>query len=112
MPIKPVADLVAEAKAEITTLPLAEAEAALGRDRNLFVDIRDVRELTREGRILGAMHAPRGMLEFWVDPASPYHKQAFSSGKRLVLFCASGWRSAPCSWSAAACRPSSRSTDR
>jgi rhodanese-related sulfurtransferase len=56
--------------------------------------VRDIRELQREGRIPGALHAPRGMLEFWVDPESPYHKEAFSSGKTFIFFCAAGWRSA------------------
>ena len=60
----------------------------------MFVDIRDVRELEREGTIPGAFHAPRGMLEFWVDPESPYHKEIFASGRRFVLYCASAWRSA------------------
>ena len=94
MPITPVKDLVAAAKSEIATLPASDAEAAHAAPNTLFVDIRDVRELARDGRIPGAMHAPRGMLEFWVDPASPYHKTEFASGKRLVLFCASSWRSA------------------
>ncbi len=94
MPITPVKDLVSAAKAEIATLPLSDAEAAHGESDTLFIDIRDVRELKRDGRIAGAMHAPRGMLEFWVDPNSPYHKTEFASGKRFVLFCASGWRSA------------------
>ena len=60
----------------------------------LLVDIRDVRELEREGRVPGAFHAPRGMLEFWVDPASPYHKPPLATDRTLVLFCASAWRSA------------------
>ncbi|MBZ0130430.1 MAG: rhodanese-like domain-containing protein [Rhodobacteraceae bacterium] len=94
MAIKPVSQLVEEARAEITIIPTAEAIAMLGRDDVLFVDIRDVRELDREGRIPGAFHAPRGMLEFWVDPASPYHKPPLSDGRRKVLFCASAWRSA------------------
>ena len=59
-----------------------------------FVDIRDVRELEREGRIPGAVHAPRGMLEFWIDPESPYHRKDFARGDRYVLFCANGQRSA------------------
>jgi len=94
VPIKPVADLVAKAKTEIATLPLSEADVAHVDPDTLFVDIRDIRELKRDGRIPGAMHAPRGMLEFWVDPECPYHKPELSSGKRLVLYCASGWRSA------------------
>ena len=59
-----------------------------------FVDIRDVRELDKLGTVPGSLHAPRGMLEFWVDPESPYHREAFSCGDRLVLYCAAGWRSA------------------
>jgi rhodanese-related sulfurtransferase len=59
-----------------------------------FVDIRDVRELEHEGVIPGAVHAPRGMLEFWVDPESPYHRDVFAQDKEYVLFCALGWRSA------------------
>ena len=94
MAIKPVSQLVEEARAEITIIPTAEAIAMLGREDVLFVDIRDVRELDREGRIPGAFHAPRGMLEFWVDPASPYHKPPLSDDRQKVLFCASAWRSA------------------
>lgn len=94
MAIKPVSQLVEEARAEITIIPTTEAIAMLGREDVLFVDIRDVRELDREGRIPGAFHAPRGMLEFWVDPASPYHKPPLSDGRRKVFFCASAWRSA------------------
>jgi len=94
MPIKPVKDLVAEARAEITIIPTAEAIALHGKDDVLFVDLRDVRELDREGRIPGAFHAPRGMLEFWVDPASPYHKPALATDQKKLFFCASAWRSA------------------
>jgi rhodanese-related sulfurtransferase len=93
MPIRPVKEMVAEAKTRITSLPVTEAQAEAEAGRALLVDIRDPRELEREGRIPGAFHAPRGMLEFWVDPASPYHKEALA-GQRLVLFCASSWRSA------------------
>ena len=94
MPIKPVKDLVAEARAEITIIPTAEAIAMHGKDEVLFVDLRDVRELDLEGRIPGAFHAPRGMLEFWVDPASPYHKPALATDQKKLFFCASAWRSA------------------
>ncbi|RMD94041.1 MAG: rhodanese-like domain-containing protein [Alphaproteobacteria bacterium] len=94
MGIKPVSEMVAEAKARIESIPVEEALALHGRPDVLFVDIRDVRELRREGRIPGAFHAPRGMLEFWVDPASPYHKPELADGRKLVLFCASSWRSA------------------
>ncbi len=60
----------------------------------MLVDLRDVREVRREGRIPDSYHAPRGMLEFWVDPESPYHHEALSSADRLVLYCNLGWRSA------------------
>lgn len=86
--------LVAEANAEIQAVSPAEASKLSGEGETVLVDIRDPRELEREGRVPGAMHAPRGMLEFWIDPESPYHKEVFSSGKRFVFFCAAGWRSA------------------
>ena len=85
--------LVAEARALIRTLSLDEARACLDDPQTLFVDLRDVRELEREGLIPGAFHAPRGMLEFWVDPESPYHKPVFASGKHFVFYCHSAWRS-------------------
>ena len=86
--------MVDEAKARITTLPIAEAHARLGKDGGVFVDLRDVRELEREGVIPGAFHCPRGMLEFWIDPDSPYHKPVFAQGKEFVFFCNGAWRSA------------------
>lgn len=86
--------LLAEAQGQIETIPQEQAAAWLNDPDVVFVDIRDVRELQREGMIPGALHAPRGMLEFWVDPESPYHKPVFASGKRFVLYCASAWRSA------------------
>ena len=94
MAITPIKDLVAAAKAEITTFSPAEAQAKADAGEALLVDIRDIRELAREGRVPGAFHAPRGMLEFWVAPDSPYHKPELATGKTLVLFCASAWRSA------------------
>ena len=86
--------LVDEAKARITTIGLPEARERLGRDDVVFVDLRDIRELEREGMIPGAFHCPRGMLEFWIDPDSPYHKDIFSSGKQFVFYCNGAWRSA------------------
>jgi len=86
--------LVDEAKSRITTIGLEEARARLGREGVLFVDIRDVRELEREGMIPGAFHCPRGMLEFWIDPDSPYYKDAFAPGRELVFYCNGAWRSA------------------
>jgi rhodanese-related sulfurtransferase len=86
--------MVDEAKARITTIKLDEAKARLGKDDVVFVDLRDVRELEREGMIPGSFHCPRGMLEFWLDPESPYHKDVFASGKEFVFYCNGAWRSA------------------
>jgi len=86
--------LIDNAMEVIETIPLDKAQELLADSKTVFVDIRDVRELEREGMIPNALHAPRGMLEFWVDPESPYYKPIFGEGKRLVLYCASAWRSA------------------
>ena len=85
--------LVAQAEALIDTLSVEEARAAQSSGA-LLVDVRDVREVKREGKIPGSFHVPRGMLEFWVDPESPYHHEALGSADRLVLYCNLGWRSA------------------
>ncbi|WP_292470748.1 rhodanese-like domain-containing protein [Mesorhizobium sp.] len=71
-----------------------EAAGLLEDDGTIFVDLRDPREVERDGKIPGAKHVTRGMLEFWIDPESPYHKPFFASGKTFVFFCAGGWRSA------------------
>ncbi|WP_296223656.1 rhodanese-like domain-containing protein [Ralstonia sp. UBA689] len=86
--------LVDLAMSEVRTLSVDEARALLDDPNVQFVDVRDIRELEREGVIPHALHAPRGMLEFWVDPESPYHKPAFAQDKTFVFFCAAGWRSA------------------
>lgn len=86
-------DLLDAARAEVTSLTVAEAAEMVATGRAVLVDIRDPRELEREGKIEGARHAPRGMLEFWIDPASPYHKPWFAADTTFVFFCASGWRS-------------------
>ena len=86
--------LVEAAEREIETLSAAAARALHGRDDVVFVDLRDIRELNREGRVPGAFHCPRGMLEFWIDPQSKYHKDVFADDKRFVFFCAAGQRSA------------------
>jgi rhodanese-related sulfurtransferase len=86
--------LVAEANAAVTTLSVDDAQALLGRDDTVLVDLRDPRELEREGKMPGAFHCPRGMLEFWIDPESPYHKPIFAEDKQFVFFCGGGWRSA------------------
>jgi rhodanese-related sulfurtransferase len=87
-------DLVAEANALVTTIPIQEAIAKVEDSNIVFVDIRDIRELERDGMIPGAFHAPRGMIEFWIDPDSPYYKEIFGSGKTFYFYCASAWRSA------------------
>ena len=74
--------------------PAAELLGLHGAEGVTFVDLRDVRELERDGMIPGAWHVPRGMLEFWIDPESPYAKERFQSGDKFVFYCASGWRSA------------------
>jgi rhodanese-related sulfurtransferase len=86
--------LVDEAMAQVTTYTPVQVSARLHAPDVQIVDIRDIRELN-EGTILGAFHAPRGMLEFWVDPESPYHKKIFADEtKEFILFCGAGWRSA------------------
>ncbi len=82
------------AEREIETLATEEAIKLAGRDDTVLVDIRDIRELQREGKVPGAFHCPRGMLEFWIDPESPYAKPVFQEDKQFVFFCAGGWRSA------------------
>jgi rhodanese-related sulfurtransferase len=97
MPItKGFRTLVDEATAQITTYTVDQVRSRMGNDPSLqIVDIRDPRELEREGTVPGSVHAPRGMLEFWVDPASPYFKPVFGDeSKEFVLFCGAGWRSA------------------
>ena len=91
---KTVKELVSAAEAEVDTLSASAAQALHGDPEVVFVDLRDVRELQREGRIRDSFHTPRGMLEFWLDPESPYHKDVFASGKRFVFYCNKGWRSA------------------
>ena len=89
-----VKQLVEDAKKAIEEI---SAEEAVGMHEDLdvvIVDIRDVRELKRDGKIPGSFHCPRGMLEFWIDPESPYHKDIFAKKKKFVFHCASGWRSA------------------
>jgi rhodanese-related sulfurtransferase len=91
---KSSATMVAEARARIEEIETADLIAMLGDPKLLVVDIRDIRERQRSGFIPGSFHAPRGMLEFWVDPESPYFKKIFGEDRKFVLHCASGWRSA------------------
>lgn len=86
--------LVEAAEREVETVATDDAIKLVGRDDTVLVDIRDIRELQRDGKVPGAFHCPRGMLEFWIDPQSVYHKPVFAQDKRFVFFCAGGLRSA------------------
>lgn len=92
--MKRVEDMVAEANGIVEHFPASQALGLHGQEGVTFVDLRDVRELQRDGMIPGAFHCPRGMLEFWLDPESPYAKPQFQSGNRFVFYCALGHRSA------------------
>lgn len=92
--MKSVKDLVAEANRKVTTIPAEQGRELLKRPDVAFVDLRDSAELARDGKIPGAVHVNRGMLEFALDPSLPYHNPVFSSGKRIVFYCAGGGRSA------------------
>ena len=87
-------ELVEAAEKRIRIISAEDAVGLLGSDDVVFVDLRDVRELKREGGIPGAFHCPRGLLEFWIDPESPYHHAVFAEPKEFVFFCNLGWRSA------------------
>nr|WHW29160.1 putative rhodanese-like domain-containing protein [uncultured bacterium] len=89
-----VHDLVAEAKAEIEELSAEQVKAELDAGSAMLIDIRDIRERVEKGVIPGAVSAPRGMLEFWFDPESPYHQERYQPEGRYIFHCASGWRSA------------------
>lgn len=86
--------LVAEAESQIVTLTPTEVELKLATPGVLLVDLRDVREVKREGKIPGSLHVPRGMLEFWIDPESPYYRHEFDAVGEIILYCNKGWRSA------------------
>lgn len=86
--------LLEEAEKNIVTLEVEEALALQREGKAQFMDLRDIREREREGSIPGAFHCPRGMLEFWIDPESPYHKPIFSEPHYFIFYCAGGWRSA------------------
>ena len=92
--IKGIKELVSEANQFTKTISVDEVKEKIRDDNYIFIDIRDYRELKREGKIPGAYSCPRGMLEFWIDPESPYHKDIFNQDKTYVFYCASAWRSA------------------
>lgn len=91
-------DLVARADKVIKALTPAEVEAKLNDEGVLLIDIRDIREVTREGRIAGSVHMPRGVLEFWFDPESPYYRPEVGDAREIILHCNKGWRSALSAW--------------
>ena len=86
--------LVDEANKLVETISIKTAQTKLNDNNYIFIDVRDYRELKREGKIPGSFSCPRGMLEFWIDPDSPYHKDIFNLDKTYIFYCASGWRSA------------------
>jgi rhodanese-related sulfurtransferase len=86
--------LIGAARREIEELEPAQVMAVMDKGDIVLVDVRDIREIERDGRIPGSFHCPRGMLEFWIDPASPYFKAVFGENKRFVFHCALDWRSA------------------
>ncbi len=88
------ADMVADARKRIEEIDTADAIEMAGDPNVVFVDIRDIRERHKLGFIPGSLHCPRGMIEFWVDPESPYFKEIFAEDKRFIFHCAAGWRSA------------------
>jgi len=89
---KGIKQLIAEAEARSKGISVEDSKQRIGDPGTVFVDLRDVRELERDGMIPGAFHAPRGMLEFWVDPESPYYKPVFAEGKTFILYCQADWR--------------------
>ena len=92
--MKSVKDMVASANEAVDHAPASDMLDLHGQENVTFVDLRDPRELERDGKIPGAFQCPRGMLEFWIDPESPYAKPQFQTGNQIVFYCASGWRSA------------------
>ena len=92
--VKSTKSLIAEANKVVETISIEEAKKIVSSEKHILIDLRDIRELKREGKIPGAFSCPRGMLEFWIDPESPYHKKIFNQDKTYVFYCASAWRSA------------------
>ena len=86
--------LLEQANSVVQTMSIADAAERFDKTDYVFVDLRDIREIHRSGKIPGAFSCPRGMLEFWIDPESPYHKEVFSTDNHFVFYCASAWRSA------------------
>jgi len=89
-----VKQMVADANKEVEEISIADARPLIGQEDVLFIDIRDIREVAKTGRITGARHVPRGMLEMWIDPDTPYHRSFFAEEKKFIFYCAGAWRSA------------------
>ncbi len=89
-----VKQMVADANKEVEGISIAGARPLIGQEDVLFIDIRDIREVAKTGRITGARHVPRGMLEMWIDPDTPYHRSFFAEEKKFIFYCAGAWRSA------------------
>ncbi len=89
-----VIQMVSEANEQVEEISVANALRLVKQENILFIDVRDIREVAKTGRVLGARHVPRGMLEMWIDPETPYHREFFSEDKKFIFYCASAWRSA------------------
>ena len=86
--------MVADANKHVEEISITDARDLVGRDDVLFIDIRDIREVAKTGRVSGARHVPRGMLEMWIDPDTPYHREFFAEDRKFIFYCAGAWRSA------------------
>ena len=89
-----VIQMVSEANEQVEEISVANALRLVKQENILFIDVRDIREVAKTGRVLGARHVPRGMLEMWIDPESPYHREFFAEDRKFIFYCASAWRSA------------------
>ena len=89
-----VVQMVSEANEQVEEISVANALRLVKQENTLFIDVRDIREVAKTGRVLGARHVPRGMLEMWIDPETPYHREFFAEDRKFIFYCASAWRSA------------------
>ena len=89
-----VIQMVSEANQQVEEISVANALRLVKQENTLFIDVRDIREVAKTGRVLGARHVPRGMLEMWIDPETPYHREFFAEDRKFIFYCASAWRSA------------------
>ena len=89
-----VNQMVSEANEQVEEISVATALRLVKQANILFIDVRDIREVAKTGRVLGARHVPRGMLEMWIDPETPYHREFFAEDRKFIFYCASAWRSA------------------